>query len=161
MVQRRKPRAAAVVACAALAAAVLDTAAGQLGPNAPLRDDLGANTEAARHALGRAAALGPVEALAGGRNVAVHFDEPVPTVATGTLMCGVYFGLNYDLYPARAVIGSGRPVINGDGSIRAADRVPLGGWRGVPGVGVAVDYRVDAAGLHQLDTRSLPETRRP
>ena len=144
-----------MLASAAMAAAVLHTAGGQLAPAAPVRDQFGANTEAARHARARAAILGPVEASAGGRNVALHFDEPNPSMATGTLMCGVYFGLNYDLYPARAVLGVGRSVINGDATIRAADRTPPDGWAGRSGVGLLVHYRVDGAGLQLLETRPL------
>lgn len=137
------------------AAAVLYLLAAQLNPAAPLRQGLNGETWISRQAQGRAAVVGPVERLADGRNVELHFADAAPSDRSGVVSSGVYYGLNYAMFPARAFVGDDRSVVNDAATLRAADRLPSEGWLRDHGVVAVVTFPVDAAGLHKPTARPV------
>ncbi len=132
-----------VVVLVALAAAVVQLLAVQLSPDAPARRGTAAATG---QAAGRAAVLAPVVRLAAGRNVELHFVENPPSPQTGMATTGIYYGLNYALWPARAYVGRDDRV-NDDQTLRAADAVPPDAWMAAHGVAAVVTFPVAPDGI--------------
>ncbi len=141
-----------------LGRAVAQLLSAQLDPLAPLRQGFGPDAPAARQAAGRAAITAPVVQLSDGRNLELHFDDTAHSPAAGVLAGGLYYALNYALYPARAFVGDDRRPINGDVTLRAADRVPPERWLRDHGVAAVVTYPLDAAGLHRPIARAVRPT---
>ena len=142
------PRRLVVLVLLALAAAQLAVA--DLDPSAPARQGFGPNAPAARQSAWLANLTAPVVRLADGRNVELHFAAApnLPAAADG-IAEGVYYGLNYALFPARAFVGDDRQVVNNGATLRRADRVPPDAWLRGHGVAAVVVYPLDAQGLHR------------
>ena len=138
---------------AVLAAAQLPLLYVHLNPFAPARQDFGRATPVARNAadldrLGRS-----VAAAVSGRSVEFHLQEPSPPpAAQDLLVAGLYYRMNYALFPARAVAGDGTRTVNDAATLRAADVLPpddrLAGRSAVvtfavaPATGVATHVRL-------------------
>ena len=139
-----------------LAAATLELLLAQLSPGAPIRQGFGAETPLAIQARRQAAFVAPIVRLADGRNIELHYaftDPSPPPAAADLLIAGVYYGINYALAPARAIVGDGRGVINDGPTLRAADRVPSDAWLRAHGVPVVVTVPIDAQGLRRETAR--------
>ena len=146
----RPPRTLVTVGLGLAAVQMLVT---QLNPAAPLRQ--GRALPLAVEAAGRPAFTAPLVRLAAGRNLGLHFRDPVPTPQTDRVISDVYYSLGYDLFPARALIGEDRRPINDGPTLRAADHVPPDRWSAAHGVADVVTFPVDAAGLHQPTVRRV------
>ena len=96
-----------------------------LGPNAPVRQGFGRDTPVAAGAEQQEQLAQQVVQRVGTEPVEVHFVQPrPPSPASGMVACEVYYGLNYALWPGRAVVGDGRAVVNDAATLAAADALP-------------------------------------
>jgi hypothetical protein len=148
------------VVLAVLALSLVQLLCCHLNGDAPLRRDFGRSTDDARNAASAARLLLPLVRLAGGRNLQLHYAPTTDTsYETGNIHCGLYYGLNYALYPARAIVGDGRSIINDGDTLRAADVVPADRLLRAHGVAAVLTVQADRSSIRTAVRPLLPTSR--
>ena len=132
---------------AGLAVALIQLLVCHLNASAPLRQNFGRDMPLARAAVDQVKLEAGLIGLTGGRPMELHYVERPPSSDTGMTACGLYFGLNYAMFPSRAFVGDGRHVIHDAATLRAADAVPSDAALRARGVAAVVTVGVTPTSL--------------